>query len=89
MALGAEPSALLAMVMGDGLRLALLGIGLGLGAALLAGSALASLLYGIAPGDPVTMASAGVVLLVVATAASFLPARRAARVDPMVALRSD
>ena len=88
-ALGAEPTALLAMVMGDGLRLALLGIGLGLGAALLAGRALAALLYGIAPGDPLTMASAGVVLLIVATAASFLPARRATRVDPMVALRSD
>jgi predicted permease len=88
-ALGAEPSALLAMVMGDGLRLALLGIGLGLGVALLAGRTLAALLYGIAPGDPLTLTAAGVVLLFVAVAASLLPARRATRVDPMVALRSD
>ncbi len=88
-ALGAEPSALLVMVMGDGLRLALLGIGLGLGIALIAARALAALLYGIDPGDPLTMASAGGVLLLVATAASFLPARRATRVDPMVALRSE
>jgi ABC-type antimicrobial peptide transport system permease subunit len=88
-ALGAEPSALLAMVMGDGLRLALLGIGLGLGVALLAGRTLAALLYGIAPGDPLTLTAAGVVRLFVAVAASLLPARRATRVDPMGALRSD
>jgi predicted permease len=88
-ALGAEPSALLAMVMGDGLRLALLGIGLGLGTALVAGRALGALLYGVSPGDPLTMTLAGAVLLLVAVAASFLPARRATRVSPMVALRSE
>ncbi len=88
-ALGAEPMALLRMVMGDGLRLALFGTVLGLGATLIAGRALAALLYGVAPGDPLTLAAAGTVLLLVAGAASFLPARRATRVDPMTALRSE
>jgi ABC-type antimicrobial peptide transport system permease subunit len=77
------------MVLGNGLRLTLLGVVLGgLGAAL-AGRALGKLLYGITPTDPVTFAAVSLLLTAIAAIACYLPARRATRVDPMIALRAE
>jgi predicted permease len=87
MALGAETGAVLRMVLRQGFLLALLGIALGLIGAFAAGRWIASLLFGVAPGDPATYAAVVALLVLVALLASYLPARRAARVDPMVALR--
>jgi putative ABC transport system permease protein len=87
MALGAGSVDVLKSVVGQGLRLALVGIGLGLAGALGLTRVLASLLYDVSPTDPLTFACVSLVLLGVAALASYLPARRAARTDPMVALR--
>jgi ABC-type antimicrobial peptide transport system permease subunit len=73
----------------EGLVLALAGIGLGLIGALLAVRVIASFLYGIAASDPMTLGSVALLLLLVALAASYIPSRRALRVDPMAALRAD
>ncbi|HET7371735.1 MAG TPA: FtsX-like permease family protein, partial [Gemmatimonadaceae bacterium] len=89
MALGAKTRDVLAMFVGRGLRLAAVGVALGLVAALLLTRLMQGVLYGIAPTDPATFASVGVGLLAVAALASWLPARRAARVDPLVALRAE
>ncbi|MEO8451424.1 MAG: FtsX-like permease family protein, partial [Gemmatimonadota bacterium] len=89
LALGAEPARVLRMVVGGGLGVALVGLGLGaLGAAAL-GSVLASQLYGVRATDLASFVGAGVALLVVAALASYVPARRAARLDPMTALRRE
>jgi predicted permease len=87
MALGARPSAVLAHVLGQGLRLAAVGIGVGVVAAAAVAQVLQSLLYGVSALDPVAYAFAGAVLLAVAFAANVIPAWRAARTDPMRALR--
>ena len=87
MALGASRSDVLKQVILEGGRLAALGLALGLVAALALTRLMASLLYGVAPSDPVALIAAAVVLAVVAFAACYLPARRATRVDPMEALR--
>jgi predicted permease len=87
MALGARPSAVLAHVLGQGLRLAAIGIGVGVVAAAAVAQVLQSLLYGVSALDPVAYAFAGAVLLAVAFAANLIPAWRAARTDPMRALR--
>jgi predicted permease len=87
LALGAERRKLLRMVVGDGLRLSVGGVIAGVAAAAALTRFISSLLYGVGAFDPVTFASVAAVLLIVATAASYIPARRAARVDPMVALR--
>lgn len=89
MALGAEPSSLKRMVLREGMGLASLGIMVGgLGAVGLS-QLLASLLYGTAPTDPWSFAAAALLLGTVAALAAWIPARRATRVDPLVALRSD
>jgi putative ABC transport system permease protein len=88
-ALGARPGAVLAMVVKQGLSLALFGVALGIAGALAATRVLGKLLYGIAPGDPATFAGAAVLLTAVAAAACYLPAKRASRADPMAALRCD
>jgi predicted permease len=89
MALGADPGVVLQMVMKRGLRLALSGIAAGLAIALAATPQIAPLLYRVSPADPVSIAGAALFLIVVAVLASLIPALRAARVDPMVALRQE
>jgi predicted permease len=89
MALGADAPAVRALVLGAGVRLAAYGLGLGVLGALATSKILTALLYGVTPGDPATLAEVAVLLGAVAVAASYLPARRAARVDPMSALRAD
>jgi putative ABC transport system permease protein len=87
MALGARRADVLKMVMGQGLRLTAMGLGIGLCAALGAMRLIAPLLYGIGAGDPPTMAAVALGLTAVALLACYLPARKAMRVDPSVALR--
>jgi putative ABC transport system permease protein len=89
MALGAEPRAVLRLVVGQGMGVALAGAGVGLVAALLLTRMMAGILYGVRPTDPVTYVTVAAVLLAIALAASWIPARRAARIDPMKALRSE
>ncbi|MCA1827318.1 MAG: FtsX-like permease family protein, partial [Myxococcales bacterium] len=89
MALGAEQHAVLRLVVGDGMRLAGGGIVLGIGLAVALSRVLRGLLFGVSAFDPVAYASLTVVLAGVALFASWLPARRAARVDPVVALRAE
>ena len=88
MALGAERANVLRLVIIEGLRLVLAGVGVGLVVSLLLGRAVEALLWpGVKPYDPVTLASTVVLLLATGVLACWIPARRAARVDPMVALR--
>jgi putative ABC transport system permease protein len=86
-ALGAQPSDVFRIVVGEGLRLALLGVAVGLVAALVLTRVLQSFLYGISTSDPLTFTGVALLLTLVGVAASFFPARRATRVDPIVALR--
>ena len=87
MALGASRSEVMRMVLGESLRLALLGVAGGLLAAFALTRVLSSLLYGVSPTDPLTFAGMALVLISVALLASSIPAQRATRVDPLVALR--
>jgi ABC-type antimicrobial peptide transport system permease subunit len=88
MAMGAEPRAILAAILIDGGRLALIGLVVGIGLATLATRVLAGALFGVAPIDAGVFAAAAVVLFVAALLASFIPARRAMRMNPVLALRS-
>lgn len=87
MALGARRLDVLRMVLGDGARMTMVGAAIGLVAALALTRLMASMLFGVRPTDPVTFAAVAVLLCGIALFACYLPARRAARVDPMVALR--
>ncbi len=89
MALGAPRSVVLRMVLRQGLILILLGIGCGLAASLAATRLLVSQLFDITPTDPVTFVAAPMLLLIVALLACFIPARRATKVDPLIALRNE
>ncbi|MCA9737590.1 MAG: FtsX-like permease family protein [Gemmatimonadota bacterium] len=87
-ALGASRGGILRLVLGQSVRFALVGLGSGLVLSLLGARLLGSLLYGVAPWDPLTVAGVSAVLLGVAVLAAGLPAVRAARIDPADALRS-
>lgn len=89
MALGAQQSQMLRLVMGEALKLTIAGAAVGAVAASFAGPALASQLYGVRSSDPQSFAGAAVMLVVVALIGSWIPARRAMRVDPVVALRDE
>ena len=89
MAVGARAGNIIALVLREGVRLAITGIAAGCIVAAWASTGLASMLYGVAPQDPVTYAAAGAALVAVALAACVYPARRASAVDPMNALRSN
>jgi putative ABC transport system permease protein len=86
-ALGAQPKDVFRIIVGEGLRLALFGVGVGLVAALVLTRLLQSFLFGISAYDPLTFIAVSLLLTLVAVAASYFPARRATRVDPMIALR--
>ena len=89
LAVGAAPRQVVALVFGRGLKVTAVATALGLAGALVATRLLRSQLFGVAPGDPVTFVAAAAVLAIVALLACWLPARRAAKVDPVVALRSE
>jgi ABC-type antimicrobial peptide transport system permease subunit len=89
MALGAGRENILRLVLREGLSLALAGIAIGLVCALAATRVLRTLVESVEPGDPLALASVTLSLLVVALAASYVPARRASKVDPIVALRHE
>jgi putative ABC transport system permease protein len=88
-ALGARPASILQMVLGQGLLLAVLGIGIGIVGAVALAGLVKSLLFEVPPTDILTFSGVGLTLLIAAALASYLPARRAATVDPNVALRAD
>jgi putative ABC transport system permease protein len=87
MALGAQRSDVLKMTVGQGLRLVLTGVAIGLAAAFILTRVMSTLLFGVSPTDPLTFVSISIVLIGVAVLASYIPALRATRVDPMFALR--
>jgi ABC-type antimicrobial peptide transport system permease subunit len=87
MALGATRGRVMGMVLGQGLRLALAGVVVGLAASFWLTQLLRELLFGVKPTDPATFIGVSVVILGVALAACWIPARRATRVDPIIALR--
>ncbi len=89
MALGARRIDVVQLILGQGLRLTLMGLGIGLVGSLALTWVLSSVLYGIRPTDPVSFLTVAVVLTMVALAASYVPARWATRIDPMQALRSE
>jgi ABC-type antimicrobial peptide transport system permease subunit len=89
MALGATPGGIVALVVRQGAGVALLGLGLGLAGALLLTGFMRGLLFGVSARDPLTFGAIAVLLSSAAVLASYVPARRAARVDPTASLRSE
>lgn len=89
MALGAKPGDVLRMVVGGGMKLAVTGVVIGLAAAVALAQLVETLLFGVTPSDPASYGATAVVLLTVAALASYVPARRAMRVDPLAALQAE
>jgi predicted permease len=89
LALGGRPTAVRALVMKDSLGIVVLGLAAGLVAVFAAGSAIRALLYGVEPGDPVSLGVSVLLLFVAALTASWIPARRSTRVDPAITMRGD
>jgi predicted permease len=89
MALGAQSGDVLRLVLGQGLRLAAIGLAAGLIVSIAVTRLMSSLLFGVSPTDPATIAGVSVLLVLVALAASFLPALRATRIDPILAIRHE
>jgi putative ABC transport system permease protein len=87
MALGAQRSHMLLLILGEGARLALLGVAIGIAASVVVTRLLSSLLFGVNATDPITFIGVAVLLSLVALLASYIPARRAMRLDPNTALR--
>jgi putative ABC transport system permease protein len=87
MALGAQRSDILKLILGHGLAMTLIGIAVGVGASFALARLLSSLLFGVSPTDPLTIAGVALLLSAVGLLACYIPARRATRIDPMVALR--
>jgi putative ABC transport system permease protein len=87
MTLGGQRDDILRLILGQGAMLALIGVAIGIAAALGLSRFLSSLLYGVKPTDPLTFLVVTVVLVLIALLACYIPARRAMRVDPMVALK--
>jgi putative ABC transport system permease protein len=88
-AIGATPADVLRMILGESVSMALLGVAIGLAASVAATRVLSAFLFGIQPADPLTFAGVAVLLLAAAAAASYIPSRRAATIDPIVALRME
>jgi ABC-type antimicrobial peptide transport system permease subunit len=89
LAIGADPRALVRLVLGEGAVLAALGVILGIAGAMVVTRSLASLLYDVSPTDPAVLMALPLLLAGIAIAACYIPARRAARSDPLSALRAD
>jgi ABC-type antimicrobial peptide transport system permease subunit len=89
MALGARPGDISRLVLREGMLLAAAGLVLGLAGAMAATRLLTSVLFEVKPGDPATYVSVALLLAIVALAASYIPAHRASKVDPLVALRQE
>jgi ABC-type antimicrobial peptide transport system permease subunit len=88
-ALGAQTDDVMGLVLRQGFALAIAGLAIGVAGSLTATRVLETLLYGVQPQDPVTLGAVGALLFAIAVVASYTPARRAARVDPIDALRAD
>jgi ABC-type antimicrobial peptide transport system permease subunit len=89
MALGAQQSSILKLIVGRGLLLAAIGVVLGLAGSFAATRVMAQFVVGVSPTDPITFSAVAALLTVVALLACYIPARRAARVDPILALRAE
>jgi putative ABC transport system permease protein len=89
MAIGAQAGGIFRMILGEGMKLTLTGLMLGLLGALWLGEASSGLLFGVTPTDPLTFSVVSVLLIAVAIAACYFPARRAMKIEPIVALRQE
>ena len=89
MAIGARPGDVLRMVVGGGLKLALIGVAIGIAVTLAVAQVIATMLFVVTPFDPASYALTSLALLAIAALACYVPARRAMRVDPLVALRQE